>query len=122
MPARAALTPACQVPSVLVTLPCGSSSAVSSPKYQTLPALSCAYQSVVRSPRWPCTYRRSLTALHGAPWIVFVVVVALTTSREGLPSFTPLYVQVVPGFSGNQGLSTRETKRLLPDECPQPAS
>ena len=46
-------TPVVQVPSVLVTWPFASSSAVFSPKYQTLPRESWLYQSVVRSPRRP---------------------------------------------------------------------
>ena len=49
MPARAPFTPETKLPARLVTRPCVSSSAVSSPKYQTLSWESCAYQSVVRS-------------------------------------------------------------------------
>jgi len=52
-PACAPFTPACQLPSVLRTLPRGSSSAVASPRYQTLPARSCAYQSLVLSSSRP---------------------------------------------------------------------
>src|SRR5204863_37974 len=52
-PARAPSTPAVHVPSLLVTLRCASSSAVSSPKYQTLPFASWLYQSVVRSASRP---------------------------------------------------------------------
>jgi hypothetical protein len=50
-PARAPFTPESHEPSRLVTFPLRSSSAVSSPKYQTVPPRSCAYQSVVRSAR-----------------------------------------------------------------------
>jgi hypothetical protein len=53
MPRRAPSTPAVQLCSVLVTLPWASSSAVLSPKYQTLPAASWLYQSMVRSSSRP---------------------------------------------------------------------
>ena len=53
MPGCAPSRPVSQDPSRLVTLPCVFSSAVVSPKYQTFPALSCAYQSVVRSASRP---------------------------------------------------------------------
>ena len=53
IPARAPSRPACHEPSVVVTRPCASNSAVASPRYQTAPAASCAYQSVVRSSGWP---------------------------------------------------------------------
>src|SRR5207249_4180700 len=102
--------PACHVPSVLVTCPLASSSAVDSPKYQTLPALSCEYQSVVRSRRCPAMYRRSSTTTHGAPSIGFVLYVTVTTSRDGRPSLMPRYTSRVPGFNGNHGLSTRALK------------
>src|SRR4051794_10196982 len=49
IPARAPRTPARQVPSRLDTFPEDVSVAVSSPRYQTLPLRSCAYQSLVRS-------------------------------------------------------------------------
>ena len=51
MPPFAPSRPFRKEPSVLVTLPCAFSSAVFSPRYQTVPCLSWAYQSVVRSAR-----------------------------------------------------------------------
>ena len=48
-PGRAPSRPALNEPSRLVTWPWRSSSFVFSPKYQTLPWRSCAYQSLVTS-------------------------------------------------------------------------
>src|SRR5690348_5515710 len=110
IPAVAPLRPACHVPSVLVTWPCLSSSAVCSPKYHTLPCESCVYQSVVRSLSLPRRYSMSLTTTHGAPLIVLASDVTVTTSRDGWPSLTPRYTYVVPGLSGSHGLSTRAEK------------
>ena len=53
IPGLAPWTPAVQLPVVFVTFPFLSSSAVLSPKYQTLPFASWVYQSVVRSSRRP---------------------------------------------------------------------
>ena len=72
MPGFAPLVPACHDPSVLITLPAGLSSAVASPKYQTLPWRSWVYQSVVRSASFPASNRLSLTVTQGTPRIVFV--------------------------------------------------
>src|SRR5262245_21543528 len=121
IPGLALSTPACHDPSVLVTRPRPSSSAVRSPKYQTLPAASCVYQSVVRSARRPSRYRRSRTTRHGAPAIVVVCRVTVTMSRARLPSLTPVNTAIVPGTRGNHGLSTLALKRggtVLVPPCP----
>src|SRR3954463_13235835 len=55
----------------------------------------------------------SVTTAHGTPWIVLVACPTVTTSRDGLPSFTPRYTHRVPGCSGNHGLSTAAVKRGL---------
>src|SRR3954467_4980118 len=109
-PGWAPRRPAAHVPSVLVTRPCASSSAVFSPKYQTLPWESWLYQSVVRSSSRPCVYRRTWTASQGPRSIILVWWVTVTRSRVRFPSFTPVYTQRVPRRSGNQGLSTRALK------------
>src|SRR3954451_15232161 len=110
IPARAPSTPARHDPSRLVTRPTAFSSAVASPKYQTLPRLSCAYQSFVRSARRPPTETRSSTSVQRTPRMSWVRFVTVTTSRPRLPSFSPTYTSVVPGLSGNHGLSTVRTK------------
>src|SRR3954447_18853095 len=109
-PAFAPSAPARQVPSRLVTLPAAFSSAVSSPKYQTLPRASCAYQSFVRSASLPRSYRRSSTSVQRTPSMTFVRLVTVKTSRPAAPSFSPVYVKTVPGFNGNQGFVTAWTK------------
>src|SRR3954469_12524621 len=111
MPARAPWAPACQEPSRLFTWPRRSSSLVASPRYQTLPCLSCAYQSSVSSATPPpLKNTRSWTTTALMPRMVFVLWVTVMTSVCRSPSFSPLYRSVVPGRSGNHGLSTRLTK------------
>ena len=105
MPGRAPSTPASQDPSVLTTSP-SSYSAVSSPRYQTLPSASWAYQSWVsslqlavdegpvpdhRRPATPKTSRRSSSTS--------------TSMRSSSPSTSPSYTHRVPGSSGRYGLS-----------------
>src|SRR3954447_23071527 len=53
----------------------------------------------------------SVTTAHGTPWIILVACPTVTTSRDGLPSFTPRYTHRVPGGSGNHVLSTAAVKR-----------
>src|SRR4029079_17269588 len=72
IPGTAPFTPASHEPSVLVTLPASSSSAVSSPTYQTLPSRSCVYQSSVRSTSLPFRVSSSWTTIAGAPFTIFV--------------------------------------------------
>src|SRR4051812_39776280 len=106
MPATAPSRPASQLPDVLFTLPERSSSAVRSPRYQTLPFASWLYQSVVRSSSLPRRYSRSSTTAQATPSIVRVARETVTTSRIGCPSFVPTYTAREPGTSGNQGLVT----------------
>src|SRR3954454_16983509 len=106
MPGRAPSAPAVHVPSVLVTCPFRSSSAVSSPRYQTLPWASWLYQSVVRSSSVPLRYRRSWTTAHATPSIVRVAWETTTTSRIGSPSFVPTYTARDPATRGNHRLVT----------------
>ena len=94
MPGPAPLTPDCQVPAVVVTLPAALYSAVFSPKYQTLPCLSCAYQSSVFSIGLPCTVVTSRTTVQVTPSITLVWPVATNLSTVGSPSLTPLETQV----------------------------
>src|SRR3954447_2315058 len=112
IPARGPSTPARQVPSVLSTVPSAFSVAVFSPRYQTLPALSWAYQSFVRSASRPRWYTRSSMTVARMPSIGFVRRVTRNTSVAGVPSSLPLYVRTVPGSSGNHGLSTVRTNWL----------
>src|SRR4029453_1654077 len=51
-----------------------------------------------------------LTAVEASPLIVLVAPVTVKTSCANFPSLTPRKTNVVPGTSGNQGLSTRLTK------------
>ena len=74
---------------MLVTLPLAFSSAVLSPRYQTVPCLSWAYQSVVRSARTPLRERRSETTAARIPAMFLVLPVTFITSRACLPSFWP---------------------------------
>src|SRR3954471_10081780 len=106
MPATAPSRPASQVPDVLFTLPERSSSAVCSPRYQTLPWASWLYQSVVRSSSVPLRYSRSWTTAHATPSIVRVARETTTTSRIGSPSFVPTYTARDPGTRGNHRLVT----------------
>src|SRR4029453_8451058 len=103
-------TPACQEPSVLTTLPCSSSSLVSSPKYQTFPSLSCAYQSSVTSNGVPLWLATSLTTTQVTPRITFVSAETLTSSRWRSRSFVPSSTNVVAGMRLKYGLSMVETK------------
>ena len=73
MPALAPARPACHEPSRDSRWPFASYVAVASPKYQTLPALSAAYQSVVRSASFPLARRStSVTTWVRTPWISLV--------------------------------------------------
>ena len=89
MPPCAASRPFRNEPSVLVTLPLAFSSAVFSPRYQTVPRLSWAYQSVVRSAKRPLRKSLSLTTAAWIPVIVFTFRFTVITSRAALPSFWP---------------------------------
>ena len=74
---------------------------MASPKYQTLPELSAAYQSLVASASTPLARRTtSVTTRVRTPWIIFVRPVTWTRSRSRVPSSTPRRIVVVPGRSG----------------------
>ena len=54
------------------------------PMYQTLPCLSCAYQSKVRSTAFPCSETVSRTTVHLTPRIIFVRWVTIMSSFCGV--------------------------------------
>src|SRR5262245_36366499 len=105
MPGWAPSTPASHEPA---WSPAGLSSyeTVSSPKYQTLPARSCAYQSNVSSTSSPPAKTWSWTTTVETPITVRRSVVTAVTVR----SSWLLKVNFVPGTSGQYGLSTVSTK------------
>src|SRR5262245_60012036 len=107
IPAFAPFLPACHEPPVLTLPPWYSF--VSSPKYQTFPARSCAYQSSVSSTTCPPTVTRSRTTVVTTPRMVFVSCVTSTVSASVHSSDLPANANTVPGTSGNHGLSTRTT-------------
>src|SRR6266540_5462089 len=111
MPAFASLTPASHDPSLRTHLPF-TKSEESSPRYQTLPCLSCAYQSKVFSSRLPPTSTWSRTTVARMPRITFVLWVTKTETRRAFPSCVPRKRKVVPGRSGKYLLSIRLTKSL----------
>ena len=86
MPARAPSTPASNEPSFDTGLPF-SYSVVSSPRYQMLPARSCAYQSSVTSTSFPSSVTTSCTTRAVTPFAIsFVRRVTVTTTRCRAPS------------------------------------
>jgi hypothetical protein len=89
MPALAPSTPASHEPSVDTTTP-SSSSFVSSPKYQTLPAASWANQSNVSSTSSLLTNTWSCTTVVVTPRISLVSLVTENTSVAEFPSTFPL--------------------------------
>src|SRR5947207_15869515 len=110
MPGMAPPTPACHEPEVSIVP--SSNAAVRSPRYQTLPARSWAYQSSVLSSTVPLWVATSLTTVALTPRIVFVRSSTLTTSRWVWPSLTPLYTHTDPGFQGRYWLVMWRTKWL----------
>ena len=72
---------------MLTTLP-SSNSFVSSPRYQTLPHVSWAYQSNVSSITWSPSVTMSCTTVAGMPRIVFVRSVTVTSTRCSAPSLS----------------------------------
>ena len=84
--------------------------AVASPKYQTLPALSGAYQSVVFSRTTPPSYSTSFTTVVVTPWITFFHGVTVVRLRRRLPSSEPRRNDTVPGSSGKYGFGTGVVK------------
>src|SRR4029453_16757274 len=109
-PGCAPATPASHDPFVEETLPL-SYSAVSSPKYQTFPNRSCAYQSNVSSARSPFAEKtRSCTTVVVTPRMTLLRSVTTTTLRSRSPSDTPSNTVLVPGMNGMYGLSITTTK------------
>src|SRR5688500_11896549 len=106
MPGFAPPTPACHEPSLLDMPP--SNAVVSSPKYQTVPSTSCAYQSYVSSTIWPPDFAMSRTTTQVTPITSFVSFVTVTVTVSSVS--TTSYSQTVPGTSGKNGLSTPATK------------
>ena len=79
IPGLPPFTPACQESSARTRRPCFRSREFS-PMYQTLPCLSCAYQSKVRSTAVPCSDTVSRTTVHLIPRMSFVRCVTTTSS------------------------------------------
>ena len=78
-----------------------------SPKYQTFPCESCAYQSLVTSTGLPCSRTMSLTTRASMPSaIVFVLSVTLITWRCLEPSEESVtrYTQRLPTLIGQRRL------------------
>src|SRR5262245_19800897 len=110
MPALAPFFPASHEPCVVISVP-WSYVLVSSPKYQTFPCLSCAYQSNVSSITEPSAIlTTSWTTVIGTVRIVFLSRVTSTVLNSS-PSLRMLwYVKTLPGGSGKYGLVTPPTK------------
>src|SRR6478672_10410616 len=79
---------------------------VASPKYQTFPPRSCAYQSLVSSASFPSAKTLSATTTVETPMTVRRSDV--TTTLVCSPAL--LNSNDVPGFNGQYGLSTTSTK------------
>ena len=85
-PAWAPSTPASNEPAVVVGLPF-SYSVVFSPRYQTLPSESCAYQSSVTSTGTPSSVTTSCTTAASTPFAILLVLpVTVTTTFWRAPS------------------------------------
>ena len=65
---------------------------MSSPKYQTVPSWSWAYQSRVSSASLPFTNSWSLTTVAVTPSICLVSCATVTTSTAASPPSLPLYL------------------------------
>ncbi len=85
IPGWAPSTPASHEPAVLTTSPF-SYSFVSSPRYQRLPAVSCAYQSSVSSMTSPSMLTTSWTTVAVMPRMSCVSSVTVTSTWSSLPS------------------------------------
>src|SRR4051794_18214229 len=107
IPADAPSTPACQDPDVSTLPP--SYSLVSSPKYQTLPDRSCAYQSSVSSSSVPSSLTTSCTTVVVTPSTIRVAGVTVTTVRSVPSAVRPVNRHTVPTFHGIHGLSMTRT-------------
>src|SRR5262245_1447794 len=105
-PGWAPSTPASHDPSVDTTFPF-SYSFVSSPRYQTFPQASWAYQSSVISTGSPSSETASWTTRAVTPFAIrFVRRVTVTTTRCLAPAASvSRYTHRLPGGMGHQGLS-----------------
>ena len=101
IPGSAPSTPASNDPARDEIRP-SSNSAVSSPRYQTLPSPSWAYQSKVSSISSPSSVTVSRTIRAVTPFAIsFVSLLTVTRTSIGLPaSSSSRYVQRVPGRIG----------------------
>ncbi len=106
MPASAPSTPASQEPDGSHSPPGSSYSHESSPRYQTFPHSSWAYQSRVSSIRSPSRETSSRTTVASMPRIVRVSPVTVSTVRSRPSSVSASYVQMVPGIRGKWGLGS----------------
>src|SRR4051812_24754028 len=98
MPARAPSTPASHDPSLLGTP--FSYAVVSSPKYQTLPSRSCAYQSDVSSSSSPSLVTVSRTTRVVTPSTTLVLLVTSTTMSSTPSGDVLRYTHLIPGSYG----------------------
>src|SRR6476469_7016363 len=108
MPGSAPLTPASNEPAVSAVP--SLNSLVASPKYQTLPSRSCAYQSTVSSKGSLSTVTASWTATVSTPMIVLVSRVTSVVVRCSPSCVAASEIMRVPGVSGKYGLSTLVVK------------
>src|SRR3954469_4760815 len=108
IPADAPSTPACQDPDVSTLPP--SYSLVSSPKYQTLPDRSCAYQSSVSSSSVPSSLTTSCTTVVGTPPTTRVRGGPGPRVPPGPSGVWPATRHPVPPRHGIHGLSITRTK------------
>src|SRR6185503_16051592 len=103
MPVRAPLTPPSNEPAVS-TLP-SLYSLVTSPKYQTLPSRSCAYQSKVSSSGSLSTVTVSWTTTVSTPMTFLVSRLTSVVVRCSPSAVAASEIVRVPGVSGKYGLS-----------------
>src|SRR4051794_13464620 len=109
MPGLAPPTPASHDPDVS-GFPDRSYSVVSSPRYQTLPSESWAYQSKVSSSSRPSTRTTSRTTVAPTPSTTRLRSVTVTTVRSVPSADFPTKRHVVPTGQGSHGLSMTSTK------------
>ncbi len=82
----------------------------SSPRYQTLPSVSWAYQSKVSSTSSPSAVTVSRTTVAVIPMTSLVSSVTTTSIRSTSPLSSPSYTHRLPGVRGISGLSIPVTK------------
>src|SRR5204863_1258066 len=109
-PGKAPSTPAFHEPYELVATP-PEISWESSPKYQTFPSTSCAYQSNVSSVSDPFVGTASFTTTLRTPMIFTVSFVTVTVSVSCPYEDVPSNRNVLPGWSGKYALSIVVVKR-----------